>query len=234
MDEVLLAEGEQAAAKLAPRTLEIQELIAANFAPKTLSQVQAEFEGQVTTGAVNEHVAKLAALVRDQAVMTIEDFKALEMWIHIKVPEASDGNNFGVDVQVFVLGEMKKIRDEIAAMLDGVSDYHKKRAEGLEKIVRPTSVTTDSEKKKETEGDKVVLKESTTEKSSSKVEAPLADYIKHLAALDAKEYHACYARLTDLRNAYVKAHLMMSKNKKRLSDPRGDGEGARSNAMTMF
>ena len=32
----------------------------------------------------------------------------------------------------------------------------------------------------------------------------------------------------------LQAHLLMSKNKKRLTDPRGDGEGARSNSMSMF
>merc|ERR1712146_461302 len=128
----------------------------------------------------------------------------------------------------FVLGELKAVRAEVVAMLGSVSDYHGTRAAALEKIVKPATKTVDEEAKTETEGDK------TTVKSSSKDEPPLADYVKQVAALDAKEYYAAYMKLTDLRNAYFKVHLLMSKNKKRLADPRGDGEGARSNSMSMF
>merc|ERR1712196_301782 len=102
---------------------------------------------------------------------------------------------------------------EILPMLSVVSDYHAARAAALEKTT---------------------VKSSKTEKSSSKEEPPLADYVKQVAALDVKEYHASYLKLTDMRNAYFKTHLLMSKNKKRLADPRGDGEGARSNSMSMF
>merc|ERR1712070_935237 len=122
----------------------------------------------------------------------------------------------------------------VAAMLSAVSDYHGARAAALEKIVRAPTKTVDEEAKTEKEGDKTTVKSSKTEKSSTKDEPPLADYVKQVAALDAKEYYACYLKLTDMRNAYFKAHMLMSKNKKRLADPRGDGEGSRANAMSMF
>merc|ERR1712227_720011 len=108
------------------------------------------------------------------------------------------------------------------------------RAGALEKIVKPVTKTVDEEAKTEKEGDKTTVKSSKTEKSSSKDEPPLADYVKQVAALDVKEYYAAYMKLSDMRNAYFKMHLLMSKNKKRLADPRGDGEGARSNSMSMF
>jgi len=156
------------------------------------------------------------------------------MWLFIKVPEVSDGNNFGVDVQNFVMTELKGLRTEITAMLDCVSAYHAAKAAVLEKVVKPKTKTVDEESKTETEGDKTTVKSSKTEKVASKEEPPLPDYVKQAAAIDVKEYHACYLRLTDIRNAYVKAHLLYSKNAKRLADPRGDGEGSRSNAMSMF
>ena len=31
----------------------------------------------------------------------------MEMWLQIKTPEVADGNNFGVEVQAFVAGELK-------------------------------------------------------------------------------------------------------------------------------
>jgi hypothetical protein len=31
----------------------------------------------------------------------------VEMWLQIKTPEVADGNNFGVEVQAYVAGELK-------------------------------------------------------------------------------------------------------------------------------
>tara|TARA_B100000795_G_scaffold39834_1_gene26230 strand:+ start:440 stop:652 length:213 start_codon:yes stop_codon:yes gene_type:complete len=40
-------------------------------------------------------------------LQAVEDLKAVEMWLQIKTPEVADGNNFGVEVQAFVAGELK-------------------------------------------------------------------------------------------------------------------------------
>jgi len=232
----MLTSGKDAITKLPARAAEIQQLMTSNFPSKSLAQAQTEFEALVASspGAVNAGVAELSALVVDQAALTIEDLKCLEMWLLLKTPEVSDGNNFGVDVQQYVLGELKAVKAEVVAMLTSVSDYHSGRAGALEKVVRPTTKTVDEESKTAKEGDKTTVTSSKTEKASSKDEPPLPDYVKQVAALDVKAYHGAYLKLTDLRNAYFKAHLLMSKNKKRLTDPRGDGEGARSNSMSMF
>ena len=124
---------------------------------------------------------------------------------------------------------------------------------------------------------------SKTTKTSAAESAPLPDYVKYVAALDAKarghthgvctvyarcpvrgarthgvcgvsrlllqasgraysmptpcpyqEYHACYSKLVDVRNTYVKANLAMSKNGKKLNDPRGEGDGSGHNYSSMF
>ena len=100
--------------------------------------MQAEFEATIKAAPAtpNAAVAGLCSLVREQAALTIEDLKGLEMWLMIKVPEVSDGNNFGVDVQNFVLGELKTLRTEVTAMLDCVSAYHGAKAAVLEKLVK--------------------------------------------------------------------------------------------------
>lgn len=237
MDEELLQAGEAAVAKMAGRAAELQQMIATNFGQKSLSDVQTSFEASITSGApgaINAEVAKVSALVRDQAAASIEDFKAAEMWLQIKTPEVADGNNFGVEVQAFVLGELKAMRGELAAMIDAVSAYHLLRGTTLEKIVKVPTKTADEETKVEVEGDKTTNKSTKTSKTSTTEPSPMPDYIKYTAALDTKEYHACYSRLLDVRNAYVKANLLFSKNAKRLTDPRGDGEGNSRNYSSMY
>jgi len=234
MDEELLRLGEETLAKLGSRASEMQALLAANFPQKTLAEVQAAFEASLAGGAPNAEVTKVGALLREQAAAAIEDFKAVEMWLYLKTPEVADGNNFGVEVQAFVVGEIKKMRDEITAMVDAVSAYHLLRAATLEKIIKTPSKTTDEESKVDVEGDKTTNKSTKSSKTSSVEATPLADYVKYIAALDTKEYHSTYAKLVDVRNAYIKVNLLMSKNAKRLADPRGDNEGSSSNYSSMF
>ena len=65
-----------------------------------------------------------------------EDFKKVELWICLKAPPISDGNNFGADVQNCVLGELKAMRHGIEGFLGGADAYHWARAIGIEKLVR--------------------------------------------------------------------------------------------------
>merc|ERR1712146_440205 len=72
----------------------------------------------------------------EQVAMMVADFKAAEMWLYLKTPEVSDGNNFGVEVQAYVLGELKAMRTEAAAMMDAVSAYLLLRGATLERSSR--------------------------------------------------------------------------------------------------
>jgi hypothetical protein len=234
MEAELLAAGEAKIASLGGRAAEVQALVLANFPPKTLADVQTAFEGKVASGVPNAEVIKVGALVREQAAMAVDDLKAAELWLSIKTPEVADGNNFGVEVQAYVLGELKAMRGEVAGMIDTVRAYHLLRGTTLEKLVKPPTKTTDDESKVEVDGDKETKKSTKSSKTSASETAPLADYVKYIAALDTKEYHAAYTKLVDLRNCYVKADLILRKNAKRLADPRGDNEGTSSNYSSMF
>ena len=66
MEEQLLQTGEEAISKLSGRAAEVHGLVSANFAPKSLADVQASFE-KLTPGAVNAEVVKVGTLVREQA-----------------------------------------------------------------------------------------------------------------------------------------------------------------------
>ena len=75
----------------------------------------------------------------------------------------------------------------------------------------------------------------TSKSTSSVTPAGYADYKEYVVALDVRAYHSFFSQLTDLRNHYIKAHVLFHKNMKRLSDPRGDGEDGRSaHSMSMF
>mmetsp|Transcript_31828 Transcript_31828/g.66938 ORF Transcript_31828/g.66938 Transcript_31828/m.66938 type:complete len:157 (-) Transcript_31828:50-520(-) len=156
------------------------------------------------------------------------------MWIAMKAPAISDGNNFGVDVQNYVASELKTMRHAMQAMIDGASNYHWQRGAGLEKLVATVSHDTEESTSTETEEGKSKAKSNKSDKTSTKTPVQLADYRRYATALDVKQYHAAYTQLCDMRNCYIKARLLFAKNQKRLADPRGDGEGGDRGVMSMF
>ena len=234
-----LASGAAAIAKLEARSVELHGLIGSTFPPKSLDAISAEFEAQASSaaqGAPNATVAKLVTLVREEAARSVDELKQAEMWIYLKAPAVSDGNNFGVDVQNFVAGEIKAMRVAIQEMVDSASKYHWDRATGLEKAIvnEPASEISES-KSEEKENDKTTTKSSTSSKSTTKSGPKILDFQRYLVSLDVKQYFACYNQLVDMRNCYAKANALFIKNQKRLSDPRGDGgDGPDRGVMSMF
>ena len=84
-------------------------------------------------------------------------------------------------------------------------------------------------------GEKKTSKTSASTKTTTNKPEPYADYTAYLVAVDVRQYHQVFMHLTDLRNNYVKAQVLFSKNMKRLSDPRGEGEdGSSRNVMSMY
>ena len=70
MEQQLLQTGEETISKLAGRAAEVQGLVSANFAAKSLADVQASFEAAFASGApgaVNAEVVKVHTIVREQA-----------------------------------------------------------------------------------------------------------------------------------------------------------------------
>jgi len=180
--------------------------------------------------------------VREQAALAIDHFKQAELWLVLKSPAVSDGNNFGVDVQQYVAGELKEMRKAFAAMIGAPSDYHWARATGLEKVNNDAShdedESTTTETSKETKDgkteEKTIIKTVKKNGCVKKEKPTLPDYDAYTAALDVKHYHTMRENMVDLRNGYMKAAMLFAKNYKRLSDPRGDGGGDARGVMSMF
>lgn len=185
--------------------------------------------------STNAKVTALGDLVREEAAVAVGLFRAAEMWLRLKAPTVSDGNNFGVDVQNYVLGELQSMRGGMEAMVIASRDYHWSRGNGLEKLLGDDKKESMTSEVKEVEGDKTVVKSSTASKTMLCSPPGYPDYKAYVLSLDVKQYHAAFGFLTDMKNNYLKAHVLFAKNMKRLSDPRGDGEDGRSaHSMSMF
>ena len=149
-------------------------------------------------------------------------------------------------MQNYVIGEIAGMRTAIGAMVDGLKSYHWDPAQGAEKVVgEHKQETTQSESKDESKEDvtgkepKSEGKTSTKKSSSTSLKTSpasgIADYREYVVAIDVKQYHNTFAQLTDIRHAYIKAHVLFARNMKRLSDPRGEGaDGSSRNVMSMF
>lgn len=75
----------------------------------SLDDVQAKFaklpKPETSKAALNAEVMRLCSIVRQHAAAAVDEFRNAEMWLAMKAPSISDGNNFGVDVQNFVSAE---------------------------------------------------------------------------------------------------------------------------------
>lgn len=232
LTESVLEEGAQAIDAFGGNATKLAGVLAESFPAQSLDAVAASF---APSKECNAKVAALGKLVRDEAAVAVGLFRAAEMWLRVKAPAVSDGNNFGVDVQNYVLGELQGMRGAMEGMIISSRDYHWSRAQGLEKLFGEEKTEEAKGETTEKDGDKSTVKSSSSKKSSSSIPPGYADYQAYVVAIDVKQYHAAYTMLTDIKNNYLKAHVLFAKNMKRLSDPRGEGEDGRSaNVMSMF
>ena len=229
----VIGKGDAAIADFLKHSARLSSLMDTKGSPDALQEVSSF----TVSKDLNPKVSELCLLVRDEASTAVAAFRDSEMWIRLKAPAVSDGNNFGVDVQNFVLGEVQHMRAAMEAMTTTGRDYHWSRAQGLEKLFgeekqeKTSSQTHETDEKEKSS----TVKKSSSEKSSSATPPGYADYKEYVHALDVRHYQVTLNQLLDVRNNYLKAHVLFTKNMKRLSDPRGEGEDGKSgNAMSMF
>lgn len=231
-----IAEGEDAINKFLEHAARLATVISSNFPSVTLEQVAKEFAAAPVDGkALNSKVTTISNILREEAAIAAVSFRQAEMWLKLKTPSVSDGNNFGVEVQNYACTELTTMRTAMEAMTTSGKDYHWGRAAGLEKVLGDDKKETVSSKTDEDDGEKKTAKTSTKVESKSVKPEAFADYHAYLTSVDVKQYHLVFSQLTDVRNNYLKAHVLFSKNMKRLNDPRGEGEdGGSRNVMSMF
>jgi len=229
-----LDDGSTAIDQLPAHAQRLAKLIAEKFPKMSLEQVGQAMASAASTESVNAKVAALGVLVREEAAQASFLFRQCEMWLYLKQPAVSDGNNFGVDVQNYVLGELKAMRTEMDAMLITGRDYHWSRGQGIDKLFGDAvEESSTSESTKKEDGKTTTTSSSDTGKKSKKV-AGMHDYKEYVVSVDVRAYHHAFTQLTEMRNFYVRAHALFAKNAKRLADPRGEGSDGAAHSMSMF
>ena len=191
----------------------------------------------------NQTLQAIAHSVTEHAAKTVTTLRDAEMFIYMHVPVVSDGNNFGVDVQLHAAKELKDFRSQAEAMMRNLDAYLQARGDALVKIMgsatsdiekdTTTETTTKQEGEKQaerTEMQKVLERTKETEKKSVVPQ----DYEKLVVALDVRHFYTFYHNLVDLRDICLRAEDMCTKNLRRLQDPRGEGAGGNRGVMSMF
>ena len=112
----------------------LTEALASAFPAVSLEAVAAEFAKTSASKEVNAKVAALSNSVREEAAVAVGIFRSAEMWLRIKTPSVSDGNNFGVDVQNYVITELHAMQKAVDAMVTTSTDYPWARAAGLDTL----------------------------------------------------------------------------------------------------
>ena len=102
----------------------ISETLTARFPATSLEAVAAEFAKSSNPKELNAKVAQLGVLVREEAAVAGSVFRSAEMWLRIKTPSVSDGNNFGVEVQNYVITELAAMRTAVDGFTTTGKDYH--------------------------------------------------------------------------------------------------------------
>lgn len=172
MDEgvqALLSEGEAAIESLPTQAARLSATISKSFPKQSLEQVGKAMASAATSkDTVNAQVAALGVLVREEAASGSHLFRQAEQWLHMKTPAVSDGNNFGVDVQQYVLGELMKMRGAMEEMLVTGRDYHWTRAQGLDKLLGSEGTETSTSTGSGEEDGKKKTSTSTSKKTSER------------------------------------------------------------------
>lgn len=156
----------------------------------------------------------------------------LERYVSSHIPQIEDGNNFGVGVQDFICKNLIKYRESICKYLDSLPDYFSTRATAVDKVLAKevVTVTRSSSKSKSTGGKAEEAGEKTNDGDSKETKTTESkvlpdDLVEHIAALDAKQYQNLRFAAVDTLNMMSFVHSAITKNEKRIKNPKGSSGG---------
>jgi len=189
---------------------------------------------------LNSTVCVKIKAVRALLVTALEDFRRLQMWIKLQVPAMSDGNNFGVEVQGAILGQLSASHSALRGLLDSFLDYHCSRSGAVDKVrkllkknVKQTQRRSEKEDGSSNDGkeDKkeVKTKDSSHDQTQDEtVNESLGnpDATEYIADFDTHAYQRLRWALEEARDHYLYAWDYVGKNLSRLEKPRGTGSAS--------
>jgi len=194
---------------------------------------RADFD--VANKSGNSVVTDAVGFARDELTAAIQAIRTFERFVTLHVPIASDGNNFGVEVQMQSKKMLNEFKKELKAAFDSLACYHVERADLLAKFGNENSETatqTELSAKKTGEKDsneKTVSQESKSVKVTKEV---ASDAIGAVVACDVKWYFNTLNMLSLIQDDYMYAADLVTKNLEKLENPRGANGGA--NPMHMY
>jgi len=232
-----------------PEFIDEMESVLDGLDSSTLSEVEAELEGYLKSGAakndlsVQPSLLQLIKKVRDLSTTVTTNFLAIEKFISLNFPPIEDGNNFGVSVQLSIMKMIGESRKEIGVQCGSIgASYFDSRANCVDKVglkkksISATSSTSESKstttKAGENEAEEKTSSSTSTEEKESGPDA-VDDYrMYHLLAIDLKAYNDAKTALSKLINEYCSVVDNVEKNYEKLTAPKGSSGG--NNHMGMF
>lgn len=221
---------ELVASKIVERLNIVQNLLNTKFAVRQPSTVRAAIETnvrqQVPKIGVHSDLSALVTTVGDEIEFAITSYQTITQWITLLVPRVADGNNFGVEVQLIVIKELKDMIEKLQKVWDTLPDYHSQRATVVEKLNEKLSkekivstIVTDSKGGKE--GDEQKSVKSTSDKDTTTTNALVDDWLANVVSIDVKWYFNLARWLEIVRDAYGTIADRIEKNKDKILLPRG-------------
>jgi len=173
--------------------------------------------------------------VREELSTLIESLLAIEVWISMKIPAISDGNNFGVEVQEHMVKFIQGKKEACVGLLDGLLAYSTERAGLWDKAVFPSVAKRSSSKgtKKCTGGEKETNEETESSDVATSFNVVSKDAIAAIAWLDAQHLFKLRLYVTEIFKAYATVYDQLIKNMTKVMDPRGEADG-RGGGISMF
>ncbi|GLE01625.1 hypothetical protein PINS_up010459 [Pythium insidiosum] len=212
------------------RLSQLQQSLQAHCAVRQPSQVRATVDAalrqQLPRVGLQPTLTQLVGVTSDHVEQALRDFQALSQWISLLLPKVADGNNFGVEVQLVVMKELKETSDKLQKAWDALPDYHSQRATVLEKLneklskeTSTTNTVTATTGGKEGDEKKTVV--ATVGKETATAQPVVEDWIANVVAIDVKWYFHLARVLELVRDAYAIAFDRIEKNKDKILKPRG-------------
>ncbi|RLN87939.1 hypothetical protein BBJ28_00018008 [Nothophytophthora sp. Chile5] len=229
------AKGDALLLELPQRVAQVQALLQQHAAERSPSRVRAAFAQQVlatpTAVGANGQVQDLLAATSDQVALVMDALQLLQLWIQLQVPKVEDGNNFGVEVQKYAFTQLKEALEKWQKTWDALADYSSSRATAAEKLnaklssetSSTTTVTTSTGGKDGDEQKSVTAK---VDKQGSTGAQAGEDALAAVVELDVKWYFNLVRALEGVRDQYAVTADVITKNKDKISLPRGNNDRA--------
>jgi len=229
MDKRVSAAEETAKAVLAslPKRTDEADAVLAKYFTQSVPAFRQAARAAFQPGQSNASLVQTSEAVHELLVSAVANFRALEFWLQTKVPQLSDGNNFGVEVQDFVIEKIKAARTQCMTHADGLSNWEWQRGLGIEKLGatkstdKSTVETSESKNEDGTNKETKTKKEETTTKVGTK--EGLDDFVLYVVETDVKQYVALEGAVRELIASYVRIHALVNLNMDKCVNPRGTG-----------